>query len=140
MLGDLTLESVATLPRLALQLVQAFLDIGRDEGAAGYFRGLSAFMPRVVAYGAVQLSAYDWAKRQLHGRFSSLDGMPLQASAAFVAAILAVSANQPFDFVSPAPHLLCQRPMVSCQAVAPCRNQELSAAHSAIHVLRSPPG
>lgn len=78
----------------------ALLNIGRQEGIKGYFRGLSAFMPRVVAYGAVQLSAYDWAKRVICESLPNLEGMALQAPAGFVAAVLAVTAIQPFDFVS----------------------------------------
>ena len=81
-------------------LHRALASLWREAGLRGYTRGLSAFAPRVVAYGAVQLSVYDSAKRHLLNRRPDLSGLALQAPAGFVAACLAVTVIQPFDFVA----------------------------------------
>ena len=41
------------------KLGHALVEIGREEGWRGYFRGLSAFMPRVMVASGVQLSTCD---------------------------------------------------------------------------------
>jgi solute carrier family 25 protein 34/35 len=69
---------------------RAFANIARHEGVQGYFRGLNAFVPRVMVYGAVQLSTYDYVKLHLGNRFA----------ASVVAALLSVCAIQPFDFLT----------------------------------------
>eukprot|EP00913_Durusdinium_trenchii_P011394 g10702.t3 len=43
-------------------LRSAFREIGRTHGLSGYYQGLSAFVPRVSAATAVQLSTYDMSK------------------------------------------------------------------------------
>eukprot|EP00516_Mucochytrium_quahogii_P006445 CAMPEP_0203749512 /NCGR_PEP_ID=MMETSP0098-20131031/4053_1 /ASSEMBLY_ACC=CAM_ASM_000208 /TAXON_ID=96639 /ORGANISM=" , Strain NY0313808BC1" /LENGTH=295 /DNA_ID=CAMNT_0050638585 /DNA_START=240 /DNA_END=1127 /DNA_ORIENTATION=- len=81
-------------------LFRSMIDIYQMEGLKGYFRGFDAFVPRVVAYGAVQLGVYDFAKETLRRTFHLNDGFPLQAGTAFIAAISAVVAIQPFDFLA----------------------------------------
>eukprot|EP00511_Aplanochytrium_stocchinoi_P011530 CAMPEP_0204873312 /NCGR_PEP_ID=MMETSP1348-20121228/40298_1 /ASSEMBLY_ACC=CAM_ASM_000700 /TAXON_ID=215587 /ORGANISM="Aplanochytrium stocchinoi, Strain GSBS06" /LENGTH=207 /DNA_ID=CAMNT_0052028583 /DNA_START=185 /DNA_END=808 /DNA_ORIENTATION=- len=78
-----------------------FTQIFKQEGIRGYFRGLEAFMPRVVAYGAVQLSVYDTTKEKLsHYRFFSEYAFLLQVCSSVTAACTSVVAIQPFDFVA----------------------------------------
>jgi hypothetical protein len=90
-------QSTQTKP---LGLGAALADILRTEGVAGYWRGLNAFMPRVVAYGAVQLAVYGSAKEYLLNTVGMKEGLALHTCSSFAAALFAVAANQPFDFVA----------------------------------------
>lgn len=45
-----TAESVLHFHQQLAGLVSAFVAIGKNEGIAGYWRGLSAFLPRVCIY------------------------------------------------------------------------------------------
>ena len=70
----------------------------RDEGVvSGLFRGLDAFMPRVVIYGAAQLSTYDWFKARLQDWRSPAEQ---QLAASVGAALASVTAIQPFDWLA----------------------------------------
>ena len=70
-----------------------------EEGLRGYWHGMSAFVPRVMAYGSVQLSTYDTTKHAIVSR-GWADGVVAHLSASLIAAGFAVGAMQPFDFVA----------------------------------------
>ena len=77
-------------------LVRELADVVRAEGVRGLFRDLDAFMPRVVVYGAAQLSTYDALRARLSGWRSPFEQ---QVLASVGAAGASVTAIQPFDFV-----------------------------------------
>ena len=77
----------------------AAMAIYRSDGILGFFRGLSAFAPRVIVASAVQLSTYDAVKERLSKRFA-LDGLPLVVASSFVTGAAVVAAMQPFDFAA----------------------------------------
>jgi solute carrier family 25 protein 34/35 len=88
-----------------LPVFRAFANVYREEGLAGYFRGLNAFLPRVCVYGAVQLTSYDSAKSRLAGWASGpgalrRDGVGQHIAASVAAAATSVTAIQPFDFLA----------------------------------------
>ena len=74
--------------------------IYRSDGIRGFFRGLSAFAPRVIVASAVQLSTYDAIKEWLMRRLSLSDGLPLVCASSFVTGAAVVVAMQPFDFAA----------------------------------------
>lgn len=75
--------------------------IWRSDGPLGFFRGLSAFGPRVVVASAVQLSTYDAVKDELVRRTGLRpDGAPLVLWASFVSGAAVVAAMQPFDYAA----------------------------------------
>ena len=79
----------------------AFAAIYKADGVGGFFRGLSAFAPRVIVASAVQLSTYDAVKERLSQRFAILrDGLPLVIASSFVTGAAVVAAMQPFDFAA----------------------------------------
>lgn len=82
-------------------VVSAFVSIGRKHGLSGYFRGLTAFLPRVCIYSGVQLSTYDGVKSFLRGsRLNLPDSFSTHLLASSVTTCAAVTALQPFDFLS----------------------------------------
>lgn len=86
-------------------LWRALVDIGRHEGWRGYFRGLDAFMPRVVFYGAAQLASYDTCQHQLRQWTTGPawlveNGFPQHVFCGVVAALCSVTMIQPFDFIA----------------------------------------
>lgn len=86
-------------------LVAAFVSIGRQEGWRGFFRGIDAFMPRVVLYGAAQLSTYDAIKHRLNKWEAApvtlrSHGIVQHAFCGFFAALASATAIQPFDFLA----------------------------------------
>ena len=81
-------------------LVGAGMQIYRSDGLPGFFRGLSAFAPRVIVASAVQLSTYDAVKEWLMRRAGLRDGVPLVCAASFVTGAAVVLAMQPFDFAA----------------------------------------
>lgn len=87
-------------------LSSAAADIYRSDGPAGFFRGLSAFAPRVIVASAVQLSTYDLVKDALMRHAGLRDGetfagrLPLVVASSFVTGIAVVAAMQPFDFAA----------------------------------------
>lgn len=88
-----------------LGLFASLIEIGRTEGWRGYFRGIDAFMPRVVFYGAAQLASYDtcqnWLRRWEHGpKVLRENGFPQHVFCGVVAALTSVTAIQPFDFIA----------------------------------------
>jgi len=78
----------------------AMLSIWRADGVPGFFRGLSAFAPRVIVASAVQLSTYDAIKEGLIRRFGMHDGVPLVFLSSFITGAAVVLAMQPFDFAA----------------------------------------
>jgi len=77
----------------------AFISIGQQEGWRGYFRGLSAFCPRVMVASGVQLSTYDEVKHEmLRAGFS--DGLPCVVASSWITGIAVVACMQPFDFAA----------------------------------------
>ena len=82
------------------RLVPAFLDIGRKEGFRGYFRGLSAFGPRVMVASGVQLSTYDEVKQWLRTKRNFNDGLGCHFVASWITGLAVVAAMQPFDFAA----------------------------------------
>mmetsp|Transcript_7191 Transcript_7191/g.8224 ORF Transcript_7191/g.8224 Transcript_7191/m.8224 type:complete len:311 (+) Transcript_7191:174-1106(+) len=102
-------QAFSTSPELAvgtqhsqnLGVLSQFGGIYKTEGVPGYFRGLEAFMPRVVAYGAVQLSVYDTAKESLQSvKYLADRPFFLQVCSSVVASCSSVMAIQPFDFIA----------------------------------------
>ena len=81
-------------------LLGAAGDIYRSDGLPGFFRGLSAFAPRVIVASAVQLSTYDAVKEWLVRKFRVPDGVPLVCASSFVTGAAVVLAMQPFDFAA----------------------------------------
>ena len=80
-------------------LIGAACEIYRSDGIGGYFRGLSAFAPRVIVASAVQLSTYDAIKEWLMRRLRLNDGLPLVCASSFVTGAAVTIA------LSPAPYL-----------------------------------
>ena len=78
----------------------AVLGIWQSDGVPGFFRGLSAFAPRVIVASAVQLSTYDVVKEWLVSRFGVPHGLPLVVGSSFVTGLAVVGAMQPFDFAA----------------------------------------
>jgi len=92
---------------LAGGLGGAAASIYRTDGMAGFFRGLSAFAPRVIVASAVQLSTYDLVKGALAARVPWLASeerhgrrLPLVVGSSFVTGVAVVGAMQPFDFAA----------------------------------------
>mmetsp|Transcript_17086 Transcript_17086/g.38825 ORF Transcript_17086/g.38825 Transcript_17086/m.38825 type:complete len:315 (+) Transcript_17086:77-1021(+) len=81
-------------------LMKAFVAIGREDGVRGYYRGLSAFMPRVAAASSVQMSTYDVSKQLIMRRTGLGDGVPLHAGASLLTGVAVTLAMQPFDFAA----------------------------------------
>lgn len=78
----------------------AFLDIGRQQGPMGYYRGLSAFVPRVAAATSVQMSTYDGSKEIILSSTGARDGIPVHFAASLLSGAAVTLAMQPFDIVS----------------------------------------
>ena len=85
---------------LAGGIVGAARDIYRSDGTRGFFRGLSAFAPRVIVASAVQLSTYDAVKEWLVRRLGVPEGLPLVTASSFVTGAAVVLGMQPFDFAA----------------------------------------
>ena len=81
-------------------VLAAARDIWRADGLPGFFRGLSAFAPRVIVASAVQLSTYDAVKDALKRHTPLRDGLPLFIGSSFVTGIAVVGCMQPFDFAA----------------------------------------
>lgn len=76
----------------------AVVDIWRQEGFKGYFKGLPAFAARVMVASSVQLSTYDSVKGALvkTGLDARRTGTHLAAS--LITGMCVVAAMQPFDY------------------------------------------
>jgi len=77
----------------------ALVGIGKEEGAAGYFRGLLAATNRIVIASAVQLGTYDKVKNILVHRFGMQEEVPAFGVAACVCSIPMTLCVNPFDVV-----------------------------------------
>jgi solute carrier family 25 protein 34/35 len=82
------------------RLAAAFADIYLEGGLRAYARGMQAFMPRVIVYSTAQLGVNDVIKPVLRDHVRMPPGLALDFSSAFIAAVAAVVAIQPFDFVA----------------------------------------
>merc|ERR1712151_692897 len=82
-------------------LRSAFAGIGREEGAQGYYRGLSVFVPRVAAANAVQMSTYDTCK-YYSVRWTGWrpDSVAIHFASSLLTGIAVTLAMQPFDFTA----------------------------------------
>ena len=117
-------------------LFGAAYDIYRSDGLVGFFRGLSAFAPRVIVASAVQLSTYDAVKEWLIRRLGvPKDGLPLVISSSFVTGVAVVAAMQPFDFA--ATKLVNSKTAAELAAGGGGEAQLLSAGRSMSFVRRS---
>mmetsp|Transcript_52618 Transcript_52618/g.94832 ORF Transcript_52618/g.94832 Transcript_52618/m.94832 type:complete len:172 (+) Transcript_52618:101-616(+) len=76
------------------------LDIGHSQGLAGYYRGLSAFVPRVAAATSVQLSTYDISKDFILRWAQVREGVATHFAASLLSGIAVTLAMQPFDIVA----------------------------------------
>ena len=87
-----------------LGLFASLKDIYSHEGLRGYFRGLDAFLPRVMIYGATQLSSYDFCQARFRSwggpSWLAQDGFPQHVTCGVFAALCSVTAMQPFDFIA----------------------------------------
>lgn len=84
----------------ATTLRTAFMDIGRQEGVRGYYRGLSVFVARVSAASSVQLSTYDVIKESFLRWTGFPDGVPVHFACSLLTGIAVTFAMQPFDFTA----------------------------------------
>ncbi|KPI44835.1 Mitochondrial thiamine pyrophosphate carrier 1 [Cyphellophora attinorum] len=84
--------------RVYPSLRSAFRTISRDEGARGYFRGLSAAVGSIVPYMGLFFTSYEF----FHTHFAALQLLPLSsgdAAAGVMASVLAKTATFPLDLV-----------------------------------------
>jgi solute carrier family 25, member 34/35 len=96
---DPTLASVGTQHKHA-GVVSAFAKIGREQGIFGYWRGLTAFLPRVCIYSGVQVATYDGVKELALTTGGLGDNFSTRLVCSTVTTFTAVTALQPFDFLS----------------------------------------
>ena len=96
---DPTLASVGTQHKHA-GVVSAFAKIGREQGIFGYWRGLTAFLPRVCIYSGVQVATYDGVKELALTTGGLGDNFSTRLVCSTVTTFAAVTALQPFDFLS----------------------------------------
>jgi hypothetical protein len=86
-------------------LFGALQSVYKEEGVKGFFRGIDAFIPRVMFYGAAQLATYDALKNRLRSwergpPWATQPGFPQHALCGFMAAVVSVTVIQPFDFIA----------------------------------------
>mmetsp|Transcript_6195 Transcript_6195/g.15177 ORF Transcript_6195/g.15177 Transcript_6195/m.15177 type:complete len:316 (-) Transcript_6195:40-987(-) len=81
-------------------LRSAFVDIGRQEGFRGYYRGISVFAPRVAAASAVQLSTYDAIKEYWMRWIGTDSSFTTHFAASLLTGVAVTLAMQPFDFTA----------------------------------------
>lgn len=78
----------------------AVTDIWLHEGVGGFYRGLSAFVPRVAVASSIQLSTYDVSKAKIIKYTGLGDTMYAHFGASLLTGIAVTYAMQPFDFAS----------------------------------------
>ncbi|CAK9031408.1 Mitochondrial oxaloacetate transport protein (Mitochondrial carrier protein PMT) [Durusdinium trenchii] len=81
-------------------LRSAFREIGRTHGLSGYYQGLSAFVPRVSAATAVQLSTYDMSKDIILQSTQVQEGISTHFGASLLSGLAVTVAMQPFDLIA----------------------------------------
>ncbi|CAJ1397324.1 unnamed protein product [Effrenium voratum] len=81
-------------------LRSAFREIGKAQGIAGYYRGLSAFVPRVAVATSAQLSTYDVSKEFILRRTEVKEGVATHFGASLMSGLAVTLAMQPFDIVA----------------------------------------
>lgn len=77
----------------------AFSAIAREEGAAGFLKGLAPSTLRGACITVGQVATYDVAKRALRGRAGFAEGAPLHVAGALVSGAVAAVAAAPWDFL-----------------------------------------
>ncbi|KNC87458.1 hypothetical protein SARC_00440 [Sphaeroforma arctica JP610] len=80
-------------------LTQEIKRIIVQEGPRGYFRGVTAFIPRVVAFSTGQLTSYDFCKHHLLQR-GWADDVTTHLTSGSAAAAVGITLMQPFDFLA----------------------------------------
>uniref|UniRef100_A0A0G4FWF1 Mitochondrial carrier protein n=1 Tax=Chromera velia CCMP2878 TaxID=1169474 RepID=A0A0G4FWF1_9ALVE len=78
----------------------AIREVIRKEGFLGLWNGVDAFILRVAAFSAVQLSTYDFVKARLREKGGLSDGVGLHFLSSLVTGAFAVTAMQPFDLIA----------------------------------------
>ena len=75
--------------------------IYKENGVLGFYKGLSAFIPRVIAASAVQLTTYDVVKQTLITKADCApDAVSTHFGSSLLTGIAVVAAMQPFDFAA----------------------------------------
>ena len=82
-----------------LPLAAAFRAVAREEGAAGFFKGLAPSTLRGAAITVGQVATYDVAKRALRERLGCAEGAPLHVAGALVSGGAAAVCAAPFDYL-----------------------------------------
>jgi len=77
----------------------ALVSVFKEEGMAGYFRGLQAAINRMVVASAVQLSSYDKAKELVITYFKMKEGLPAFSIAACISSVFMTAVLNPLDVV-----------------------------------------
>jgi len=78
---------------------RAFVEIWRQEGIAGLYRGAIPTMSRAGVLAAAQLSSYDHSKSWLKSQGLFGEGVRLHVTCSVISAFLTACASQPFDTV-----------------------------------------
>lgn len=94
--GGLETGALAAAAR-AGGVAQAFLEIGRQEGIAGYWRGNVPQILKVLPYSATQLCAYEALKRALADKDDGSLSLPARLLAGATAGMVATAATHPLD-------------------------------------------
>ena len=97
--SDASLASVGTQHKHA-GVLSAFATIWREQGVLGYWRGLTAFLPRVCIYSGVQVATYDGVKEFALTTGGLGDNFSTRLLCSSFTTFAAVTALQPFDFLS----------------------------------------
>lgn len=79
--------------------LQAFINVGRAEGAGGLYRGTGATMARAALGRGAQLSSYDHTKYLLKKNCGMREGVPLHALGSFLSGLAFTTASAPADII-----------------------------------------
>lgn len=77
-------------------LAEAASAIHTNQGLKGFYTGMDANITRAVVNNATKMAVYDQSKKLIK-ETTGLSGVPLQASASFIAGFFMVAAVAPFD-------------------------------------------
>lgn len=81
--------------------IDGLQQVFRAEGVRGWYRGLSAAVPRVVVGSATQLSSYDYAKVHFVESWMNISpGLNQQIAASILASLATVTLMNPFDVIA----------------------------------------
>lgn len=84
------------VPPMEVNLLQSFLDIGREGGVQAYWRGNLPQVMRIVPYSAVQLFAYEFYKGRFMGDRTELT-VPSRLAAGACAGMTSTLVTYPLD-------------------------------------------